>query len=144
MTDTRRPTGPIMSTSDVNNNANTQTFFSKWEKPPLFRSESFDDKSRWNLETQGTSVPSRTLTEEEEEEEEEEQEEQEGDDVNDSDSDVTMDGFLSSLYINLFAFVVLMVVISVLRKWMPEFFHPRSYSVDDEGSVFRMELPENK
>eukprot|EP01138_Halocafeteria_seosinensis_P002272 gb/GECG01002325.1/.p1 GENE.gb/GECG01002325.1/~~gb/GECG01002325.1/.p1 ORF type:complete len:1267 (+),score=165.20 gb/GECG01002325.1/:1-3801(+) len=54
------------------------------------------------------------------------------------DSEVTMDGFLSSLYVNIVIFVLLMTLLTMLRRWMPEFFQPRMYSVDDKGTVFRL------
>lgn len=62
--------------------------------------------------------------------------------TDEDDSTVTLDGFLSSLYVNLVLFVFLMLFISWLRRWMPEFFSPRSYGVDDNGAVYRLELPE--
>eukprot|EP01138_Halocafeteria_seosinensis_P007992 gb/GECG01008165.1/.p1 GENE.gb/GECG01008165.1/~~gb/GECG01008165.1/.p1 ORF type:complete len:1236 (+),score=126.24 gb/GECG01008165.1/:1-3708(+) len=58
--------------------------------------------------------------------------------------DITLDGFLSSFYINLFMFTSFMVAISIVRRQVPEFFHPRLYSVDDKGAVFKVNLPGGK
>ena len=55
--------------------------------------------------------------------------------------DISLEGFLSSLYINLTVFVVIVLLFTLFRQCVPQFYQPRLYSVDDKGAAFRLELP---
>lgn len=59
----------------------------------------------------------------------------------DEDRDVSVDGFLSSLYVNLILFASFLFLVSILRRFFPEFYQPRSYVPEDFGAIERRELP---
>lgn len=62
-------------------------------------------------------------------------------DNNGKDENVPLDGFLSSVYVNVFLFILVILSVTVLRKIFPEFYQPRSYVPDDHGAIERRELP---
>eukprot|EP01138_Halocafeteria_seosinensis_P002273 gb/GECG01002327.1/.p1 GENE.gb/GECG01002327.1/~~gb/GECG01002327.1/.p1 ORF type:complete len:1134 (+),score=97.44 gb/GECG01002327.1/:1-3402(+) len=62
-------------------------------------------------------------------------------DEDNSDENVPLDGFISSVYVNLVLFAIAIVLVCVLRRIFPEFYQPRSYVPDDHGAIERKELP---